>query len=221
MLIEIPGILSWADVQEIRRALGDAAFVDGAETAGFRAVKVKQNEQAASGEGKERAQKKIVAALRDNGAFQRAAFPRTIRTPLISRYRAGMAYGRHVDDALMGAGPMVRSDLSVTVFLSDPGSYEGGELVIDSGYGTIATKLPMGAAVLYPSDMLHEVSPVTSGERLAAVTWVQSHVRDAAARTVLHDLDRIRRLLAASQPDAAETDLAFKTYANLLRRWCD
>ncbi len=163
----------------------------------------------------------MLAALKRSQTFQRATLPRTIRPPLISRYRAGMNYGLHVDNAMMGRGVKERSDISVTVFLSDPGDYDGGELVIDEVHEAREIKLPAGAAVVYPSGCLHRVAPVARGARLAAVTWVESHVRDPMRREVLHDLDLVRRRLMKDAVDWDETDLAYKVYANLLRLWAD
>ncbi len=132
-----------------------------------------------------------------------------------------MAYGPHVDDALMGRSEKMRTDLAVTVFLTDPTAYEGGELIIDSPFGQQEVKLPAGAAVVYPAGTLHRVREVSRGERLAAVTWVQSYVRDGLKREILNDMDRIRRAMAAASPASPETDLAFKTYSNLLRLWSE
>ncbi len=121
----------------------------------------------------------------------------------------------------MGSESRIRSDLSVTVFLSRPQDYDGGDLVIEATGGEQAVKLPAGAAVVYPSSTPHRVTPVIRGEHLAAITWVQSFVRDAGRREVLHDLDLVRHALARSAPDAPETDLAFKCYANVLRMWAE
>ena len=168
----------------------------------------------------------VLTTIRDfirwgSSEFQRFAIPKTIQRPLISRYREGMNYGRHVDDALMGGASKTRTDLSVTLFLNDPADYEGGELVIESPMGEEEIKLPAGAAVVYPSGALHRVAPVTRGERIAAVTWVESHVRDPQRREILHDLEVIRTRLSKTAPESRETDLAFKTYANLLRMWAE
>jgi PKHD-type hydroxylase len=129
-----------------------------------------------------------------------------------------MAYGAHVDDALMRG---VRSDLSLTLFLADPGSYEGGELVVESSAGEQAIKLAAGALVLYPATALHRVEPVRGGVRLAAVGWIRSFVRDAARREVLFDLDRARRRLFERHGKTEEVDLLHKTSANLLRMWAE
>ncbi len=222
MLIWIPDVLDWTELKKIREAVAEGEFADGKKTAGYRAKRVKDNLQLdQSSKGAKEIKDTILNALRRNPIFQKAALPKTIRPPLISRYQEGMAYGPHVDDAMMGSSPKTRSDLSVTVFLSDPGDYDGGELVMQSPFGEQEVKLPAGASVVYPSSTLHKVAPVTHGERLAAVTWVQSYVRDPAKREILYDAYRIREKLAHSDPDGEEADLAFKTCANLLRMWSE
>jgi PKHD-type hydroxylase len=218
----IPNVLEHTEIEAVRALIDGAQFVDGRATAGFRAKAVKNNEQLGRGaEGRERVHRIVLDGLRRHREFQRVAIARTIQPPLISRYRPGMHYGRHVDNALMGRGHKVRTDLSVTVFISAPTAYDGGELVIDSHYGPQEVKLPAGAAAVYPAGTLHRVAEVTRGERLVAVTWVQSYVRDAAKREILADLDLVRRSLADTSPNGEATDIAFKTYANLLRMWSD
>ncbi len=222
MIVCLPDVLDLTELREIRTALAASSFVDGKTTAGYRAKRVKNNLQLDK-ESAEATQVKslVLNGLKRNPQFRRTVLPRLIQTPMISRYRAGMNYGRHVDDALMGGQRKTRTDVSVTVFLSDPGDYDGGELLIQSPYGDQEVKLPAGAAVLYPSSTLHQVLPVTRGERLAGVTWVESLVRDPARREVLHDLDRISEHLGRQDPDSEESDLAAKTYSNLLRMWSD
>lgn len=200
----------------------EEGFVDGRKTAGFRAKKVKKNEQLDRNfEAKGTINKLVLDALKKNDQFRRATFFKKIQNPLISRYQTGMEYGYHVDDALMGSGDKCRTDISVTVFLNEPGDYDGGSLEIESPFGPQSIKLPAGCAVYYPSSTLHRVEPVTKGERLVAVTWLQSHIRDVSQREILCDLDTIRRKLHAADPKGKEADLAFKSYANLLRRWSD
>lgn len=222
MLATIENVLDWPQLKVLRQALAKGEFIDGQKTAGFRAKRVKHNEQLSpKGPLRKEHDAMVIDSLRRNTEFQRVAVPRTIQRPLFSRYGIGMNYGMHVDDALMGKEQRIRSDLSVTVFLSSPDDYEGGELEMNSPYGPQEVKLPAGWAVVYPSSTLHRVKPVTAGERLAAVTWVQSFVADPARREVLYDIDKVRRRLAELDPDGNETDLAFKTYANLLRMWSD
>jgi len=216
----IGNVVDAATVARLRAALAEAEFVDGKSTAGFRARRVKNNEQLGRDHPDRGAlDRLVVEALERNAEVRRAAWPRTIMRPMFSRYRPGMNYGRHVDDALMGAQPKLRTDLSVTLFLSEPGEYDGGELLLVTPFGEQSIKLPAGAAVIYPSILLHEVRPVTRGERLVVVTWIQSYIREAWQRETLHDLERIRNKLAAIAGDSPEADLAFKTLSNLLRMW--
>lgn len=223
MIACIPNVLDKKQLRDIRAIIDRADFVDGRTTAQGRAQRVKQNEQIdkKDSDGTRGLDGIVIGALRKNPEFQQVAVPQIIRNPLISRYKPGMQYGLHVDNALMGAGSKVRSDISCTVFLNDPEDYEGGELTIHTHWGEQEIKLRAGEAVVYPSSTLHRVNSVTSGERIAAVTWIQSHVRSPEQREVLYDLKQIVKKLAKSSPEDPETDLAFKTYSNLLRMWSD
>lgn len=212
-------LLDAAALASVRGHLEQATFADGAATAGWHARGVKLNHQATH----EQAAQQVHQALMRHAVFCASALPRKLRSPLFSRYTAGMSYGTHVDDALMGGGDSLRTDLAVTVFLSDPANYDGGELVIDSHSGKQGYKLAAGDAIVYPATQLHRVSEVTRGERLAAILWVQSRVRDPAQREILFDLDTVRRGVwnKAGQRHTAEFDLLAKTYSNLLRAWAD
>ncbi len=220
MLETIPAIISETTRKELVECIQNTTFVDGRATAGKRAARVKKNEQLGDSDPSIKAelQAKILKALKASDRFQRFAFPNKIATPLISRYGPGMEYGLHVDNAVMSNGA-IRTDLSVTLFLNDPADYDGGELEIFSGYGPVKVKLPAGAAVIYPSSTLHRVLPVTRGERLAAVTWVESQIRDPARREVLFDIGQARSRLENDVPSAEETDRANRAYTNLLRMW--
>jgi len=221
MLECVSDVLNASEVEKAVAVMSSSDFVDGKTTAGLRAKRVKNNEQLGRNtSSREKIEELIVNALKQSPLFQRLAMPRIISTPLFSRYREGMEYGLHVDDATMGNAAM-RTDVSVTIFLNHPNHYEGGELAIHSPFGVQHVKLPAGAAVVYPSSTLHRVLPVTKGERLAAVTWVQSKVRDPLKREMLYDLDRVCRKLSELDPDGAEADLAFKTHSNLTRMWLD
>ena len=221
MLECVANVLTPSQIEQVIAVMTASEFVDGKTTAGHRAKRVKHNEQLGRNiPSRKEIDQLILDCLKKNADFQRIALPRTINTPLFSRYREGMEYGLHVDDATMGPSSM-RTDVSVTVFLNNPQDYEGGELEIQSPYGVQHVKLPAGAAVVYPSSTLHRVMPVTKGERLAAVTWVQSKIRDAQKRELMLDLDRVRRKLSELEPGAPETDLAYKTYTNLMRIWLD
>lgn len=219
----IADLVSAQEVQTIVQSLSDLTFVDGATTAGGQARQVKHNTQAQeNSQGTLGSlQALVVRALSRNPLVQIAAYPRRIRPPLFSRYEAGMSYGTHVDNALMGGADPIRTDLSLTLFLSDPDGYQGGELVIESTQGEQWFKLPAGAGILYPSAYLHRVEGVTAGIRLVAVTWLQSWIRDPAHREILFDLQTVQKTLLERSGKTPELDLLAKTQANLLRQWMD
>lgn len=223
MIVTMPDVLTPQEQQELLRLAKAMPFVDGKETAGFRAKLVKNNEQVSrEAQGRRVMQEIVVRALARSKDFRRGAVPHKIRPPLISRYRPGMAYGLHVDDALMGQTfQRERSDVSVTVFINDAADYDGGELVIHSPYGRQEVKLPGRAAVAYPSSSLHEVTEVTRGERLVAVTWVQSYIRDERQRQLLSEMMQVRDKLHALDPNGEETNLAFRIHTNLTRLWSE
>ena len=223
MIVCINDVLTPDEVKKLREEAALLPFVPGTETAGGRARRVKNNEQVSQkAEERKALHEIVVAALMRNKEFQRAALPKRIRPPLISRYREGMAYGKHVDNALMG--PKMgreRSDVSITVFISDINEYDGGELVIHGAFGIQEVKLPSGCVVAYPSSSLHEVAEVTRGERLVAVTWAQSYVRDERQREILAHLGQVKDKMNTIAADALETDLVHHTYTNLLRMWAE
>ncbi len=222
MLTCIPEVLKAQELERIDELLARANYQDGKRSAGYRAKRVKNNLQLERDDpNRQEINTIVLEALTRNRLFQRIAIPRSIRPPLISRYEPGMAYGAHVDDALMGGASRVRTDLAVTVFLSDRDQYEGGELMVGTSLGALAVKLPRGDAVVYPASTIHRVNPVSAGERLAAVTWVQSHVRDPLQRELLSDLDLLKQSLDRTNPADETTDLAFKVYSNLLRMWAE
>jgi PKHD-type hydroxylase len=218
MNLHLANVLDASALSTVWTALSRTNFTDGAATAGWHAKGVKQNLQADCPE----AAQVIREALARHALFRAAVMPLKIRQPLFSRYATGMRYGVHVDDAFMAAGAeSLRSDVAVTVFLSDPKDYDGGELVIESASGVASYKLPAGHAVAYPETTLHRVDEVTRGERNVALLWVQSHVREPAQRELLFDVDTVRRRLfeTAGGKKSPEFDLLSKTYANLLRAW--
>jgi PKHD-type hydroxylase len=221
MILCIADVLTAKDLDAINSALHTAKFVDGKTTAGWHARLVKHNTQLQD-DGSAAVQHlkaSISQALQRNTLFQMAVMPKVIRETLFSRYDSGMSYGSHVDNAVMGQSELMRSDVSLTLFLSQPETYDGGELVIESSQGEQGYKLPAGSMIVYPSTTLHRVEPVTSGSRLAAVTWVQSLVRDSAQREILFDLDTARQILFEKSGKTSEFDLISKSYANLLRQW--
>jgi PKHD-type hydroxylase len=218
MFVAVADVLSQADVDVVRKGLANATFVDGKTTAGWSARLVKSNLQARPDAAIERLRELVEVRLRDHPVFMLAARPKSIIGPLFSRYQPGHEYGSHVDDALI-AGQ--RTDISFTLFLSKPDAYEGGELVIETPSGQEAFKLAPGSLVAYPAATLHRVAPVSSGERLAAVGWVRSYVRDPGKRELLFDLETARRRLFEREGKTGEADLLAKCAANLLRMWCD
>jgi len=219
MQIVIGDVLPADEVKTVRAALERARFVDGRETAGFAARTVKNNRQAEGSDRSLETIRKLVAKrIFDNEVFGLAVRPKAFSPLLFSRYEKGMHYGSHVDDALMGG---MRTDVSFTLFLSDPKDYEGGELVIESASGEEPFKPPAGSLVIYPSTTLHRVSDVMRGARLAAVGWARSFIRDAARRELLFDLDTARRQMFAREGKSAEFDLVSKSFANLMRMWAE
>jgi len=222
MILCIANVVSPNLLERIQQIVPNERFADGVETAGWHAKLVKANRQVTrySAEA-EKARVEIADALKSNDVFRSAVLPKAFRPLLISRYDAGMSYGSHVDDAIMGGDQPVRSDVSFTVFLVPPDGYDGGQLVIESAGGEQAYKLEAGHVVVYPSTTLHRVEPVAKGVRYVAVGWVQSQVRDPVRREILFDLDTTRRSLFQQYGKTREFDHLAKTYANLLRMWAE
>lgn len=225
MLIEVPSILSVDRLPAFRRELEAAPWIDGKRTAGIQSGKVKENLQAdAADPAVQRLSDEVLQVLERNGLFLSAALPRHVFPPIFSRYRPGMKFGAHVDNAirpLPGTGQRLRTDISATLFLSDPDEYDGGELMIEDSYGTHSVKLPAGHMVLYPSTSLHLVNEITRGERVAAVFWLQSLVKDTGERTLLFDLDQSIQHLTPKNPDDPAMIRLTASYHNLLRRWAE
>jgi PKHD-type hydroxylase len=223
MLLQIPRVLTQDKLTVIRAILAKAHFVDGKLSAGMAAERVKNNEEVAS-DAKEIQQLNnlVMGSLVQHPQYQSATLPIKIASPFYARYRPGMTYGDHVDDPVMGPPQgRYRSDVSTTVFLNEPEDYEGGELVIHTSFGDQRIKLPAGHAVVYPSSSLHHVAEVTGGERLVAVTWAQSMVRDAAKRELLYELNLARENLLAQRPEEQDTKRVDVAYVNLIRMWAD
>jgi PKHD-type hydroxylase len=221
MLVHIPNVLDPATLADVLSLTQALEWAPGTSTAGWHARDVKTNTQALASPVLERVRATITAALEKNDIIRSMALPRRFFPPLISKSGAGEGYGTHVDDALIGGTLGLRSDISVTVFLCDPATYDGGELIVESLAGEEAAKASAGDAVIYPSTTLHRVEPVTRGERLVAVTWIESRVRDAGCREILFDLDRARRAIFAREGKSPTFDLVTKSYSNLLRRWAE
>ena len=222
MLIEIPELLNSAQLAKIHESIAQARFVDGRLTAGMAASKVKNNEELAQEpELLQRLYRIVMASVGHSEVFRSAVLPARVADFIFARYQPGMRYGDHVDDPIMGQGPRFRSDVSMTIFLNPPETYDGGELVIRTPFGDQQVKLPAGHAVVYPSASVHRVAEVSRGERLVALTWIQSFVRDAARRELLYELDQSRQHLLRSDPESDVTKNIDRSYVNLLRMWAD
>jgi PKHD-type hydroxylase len=222
VIICIADVISADELHQCRDVLAAAPFRDGRTTAGWHARLVKRNLQAESGDAVvERLRGSVGQAIRRNPLFEMAARPKRVRPVLFSRYQSGMEYGSHVDDAVMAGADPSRTDIALTLFLSEPDGYDGGELIVETSGGEQSYKLPAGCMVVYPASTLHRVAPVTRGERLVAVTWVQSLVRDPAQRELLFELDTARRSLFEQHGKTREFDLLSKSVANLLRMWAE
>jgi PKHD-type hydroxylase len=219
MKVLIEPLLSAEQCELLVQALGspEAIWRPGQDSAGWHARAVKHNQQLDGGSALyQRLAAQIEAAMRDHPLVQATAFPRRIHTILFSRCGVGEGYGRHVDNAWMAAG---RSDLSFTLALSDSDHYGGGALVLESPSGEEAFRLPAGHALLYPSSLLHRVEPVSQGQRLVAVGWIESRIRQPDQRELLFELDTARRALFERSGKDEVFDLISRSYSNLLRRW--
>jgi len=226
MILSIPNVLSPEGAAAMRHRLDVSdAWVDGRATAGYQGAPVKRNQQIAQeapialelGDV-------IIGALERHPLFISSVLPNRVYPPLFNRYEGGMHFGSHVDGAIRlvpGHGTRVRTDVSITLFLTPPEDYDGGELVIEDTYGVQEVKLPAGHAIVYPATSLHEVRPVTRGMRVSSFFWAQSLVRDDTRRSLLFDMDNaIQRLNAQNADDAARRTLV-GCYHNLLRLWSE
>ena len=224
MLSHIEGVLTAEQVAMVREKLSAAAWVDGRVTAGEQSARAKNNLQVPEDHPVARELGDLIlGSLGRNPMFVSAALPLRVFPPLFNRYEEGMAFGVHVDNAIRFAGPVrFRTDLSCTLFLTDPTDYDGGELIVEDAYGEHAVKLPAGDLIVYPASSLHRVAPITRGSRWASFFWAQSMVRSDEQRTLLHDLDNTIQALSVKvgQGDAQVVALA-GTYNNLLRMWAD
>jgi PKHD-type hydroxylase len=228
MLICVPDVLSKRDVADFRAIMDAADWEDGRSTAGAQSALVKNNEQLPpDSEVSRQLGHRVLSALTASPLFVSAAIPLHIFPPLFNRYAAAdnHRFGIHVDNAVRGdrlTGLRIRTDLSVTLFLSDPEEYDGGELVVEDYYGSHEVKLPAGHLVLYPATSLHMVTPVTRGTRVASFFWLQSMIRDAHARSLIFDLDTaIQALVERLGRDDPETVRLTGIYHNLIRYWAE
>ena len=226
MMLHIPGVLTPDQVAHIRtRMVGAPEWLDGRESVGPQGAQVKRNRQL--GEGTPLAVELgqvVSAALMANPLFFSSVLPLRVLAPYFNAYGGGEHYGLHVDGAIRaqrGGGAPVRADVSTTVFLSEPEDYDGGELVVVDAYGTHEVKLPAGDAIVYPSGSVHQVLPVTRGERVASFLWTQSMVRDDSRRAMLFELDTNIQKLRAAYGESDATVGITGHYHNLLRMWAE
>lgn len=224
MMLHIPNVLTPEQVQECRQLLGQAAWQDGNATSGFQSAMAKNNLQLAHDSAvASKIGALIVQALQNNPLFISAALPETIFPPLFNCYQEGQGFGVHVDNAIRmdpSTGQKVRTDLSATLFFSEPHEYEGGELVVEDTYGAHSVKLPAGDMILYPSSSLHQVLPITRGQRVCSFFWLQSMIREDTQRSLLFDLDTsIQEVNQAMGAGHATSVQLTGVYHNLLRRW--
>lgn len=222
MLVTVPDIFTKEQVQQIRARLDAAEWVDGRVTAGHQSALAKQNSQIPEAHPTAREIGEIILqVLGGNALFRSAALPLKVFPPLFNRYAGGQTFGTHVDNAIrthLASGQRIRTDLSCTLFFSEPEEYDGGELVVQDTYGEQRVKLPAGSMVLYPSTSLHHVTPVTRGARVSSFFWLQSMVRSDEQRTLLFDLDGAIQTLNTGSPAAVRLT---GVYHNLLRQWVE
>ncbi len=223
MLITIDQVLTEADINQCNSWIVEADWVSGSNSAGAQAARVKlNNEMNQSCVSWKSINNLVVKRLYEHPKFQSSVLPSRLSAAFVSRYKQNMAYGPHIDDPVTGpAGRQYRSDVAITVFLTKPDTCEGGELCVHTNFGPVDIKLDAGSAVVYPASSVHEVKPVTSGQRLACVLWAQSMVRDPQQREILATLDDARRALQLATPDALVTTSVDHAYMNLVRMWAE
>jgi PKHD-type hydroxylase len=224
MMYRIPAVLNADELAAFSRELERAPWIDGRATVGSQGAQVKNNQQIDTrSEIYQVLQAAVLKALQNSPLFFAAALPRSISAPLFNRYQQNETYGFHVDGAVRNNGEAgwMRTDLSATLFLCEPESYKGGELVVNDTYGQHSVKLPAGDLILYPSSSLHCVTPVTQGTRVASFMWVQSMIRDDKKRGMLFELDGNIQKLKARHGESEEVLSLLNLYHNLLREWSE
>ena len=228
MLITIPDVLNAEQVAQARAMLAEANWVDGRVTAGYQAQEVKRNMQIPEGSPVAiKLGEMVLGGLARSPRFMSAGLPLRVFPPMFNSYSGGQTFGTHVDTAIRqvaSTGQRIRTDLSATLFLTDPKEYDGGELVVEDSYGTHSVKLPAGHMVLYPATSLHRVEPVTRGARVSSFFWIQSMVREDSQRTLLFDLDTAIQRLALVQGEQSVKESGIQltgVYHNLLRQWSE
>ncbi len=221
MIVQIKHVLGEKELKQVQKLFQSTEFRDGKLSAGMAAKSVKNNEELIN--------EKIITELNNivmnnlvrHPEYNHAALPHRIAVPFYVRYKQGMGYGEHIDDPIMGEGDRYRSDIAITVFLNSPEEYEGGELAIQTPYGTQSIKFPAGDAVLYPASTRHQVTPISNGERLVAITWAQSLIRNHEQRDLLYQLSKTREKMLRRDPDSEDTKHIDNVYVNLVRMWSD
>jgi PKHD-type hydroxylase len=225
MLLQVADVLTDEAVRQARELLHRADWVDGRITAGPQSARAKDNLQLREDHPTARQLgAAIVDALQRHPLFISAALPFRVFPPLFNKYEGGGSFGSHVDNAIRqvpGTGQPIRTDLSATLFLSQPDEYDGGDLCVEDTYGVHRVKLPAGDLVLYPATSLHHVTPVTRGARIASFFWIQSLIRDDAQRTLLFDLDTAIQRVSQDVPDHPSAVQLTGVYHNLLRQWAE
>ena len=226
MMLHIPEVLTKAQVAELRAAIDAADWIDGNATSGTQSALAKRNEQLPEGsEAARYAGEKILDALSRSPLFVTAALPQTVFPPLFNRYGGGQTFATHIDNSIRQSrdgSVRIRSDLSATLFLTEPEDYDGGELLVEDTYGVHEVKLPAGDMILYPASSLHQVTPVTRGARTSSFFWIQSMIRDDARRALLFQMDiAIQQLSLKVGAGAPELVSLTGSYHNLLRMWAE
>ena len=223
MMVHVPNVLTAEQVARCRSVMEKAGWVDGRATAGHQSVQVKNNLQLAEGSPEARELGEMVlGALARSNLFMSAVLPKQVYPPLFNRYDAGMTFGSHVDNAIRSvAGMRLRTDVSSTLFISEPDEYDGGELVVEDTYGAHAVKLPAGDMIVYPATSLHHVTPITRGSRIASFFWTQSMIRDESKRALLFDMDMAIIKLTRDHPQHPSVVELTAVYHNLLRQWAE
>lgn len=225
MLLTIPDVFSKEEAARTRSVLERTEWVDGRVTAGYQSAQTKNNMQVSEANPTARELgEKIIEALGRNPLFVSAALPLRVFPPLFNLYQGGQSFGTHVDNAIRqipGTPHRIRTDISATLFLTEPEEYDGGELMVEDTYGVHGVKLPAGQMILYPATSLHHVKPVTRGARISSFFWIQSMVRDDGKRTLLFDLDTAIQRLASEVPTSPVSVQLTGVYHNLLRQWTE
>lgn len=220
MILTLKNVLNPSQISAVKNLLQQGEFTCGKQTAGWHAKEVKSNLQWQSHDQlQQELHLHLTTALSQHPQFSAATYAKKLMPFLVSKCSNGGGYGEHVDDALMSGDDIIRTDISCTLALSNPQDYQGGELVMNLGGTQVSHKLEAGDAIIYPSTTLHKVMPVTQGERIVALTWIESHINQAQQREMLYDLDSARKAIMQSQGKTPAFDLISKTYANLLRLW--